>query len=192
MTIPTQVSFRHLAYSPFVAATVRNKVARLERYFPSIMSVRVLLEPSELRRHQGNLYHVRIDIVIPGRKLVVRRDPSEHHAHGDIYVSIRDAFEAARRQLEDYVRIHFRGKKRHHEAPLHAKVTLLFPNEQCGFLETKDGREIYFHQNSVLNEEFGELELGDEVRIFEEMGDKGPQASTVDRIGKEGRHSKVA
>ncbi len=192
MTIPIQVSFRHLTYSPFVALAVRKKVARLEKYFPAIMSVRVLLEPSELKRHQGNLYHVRIDVVVPGRKLVVRRDPSEHHAHEDIYVCIRDAFEAVRRQLEDYARIHFRGKQRHHEIPKHGKVTRLFPNEQCGFLETPEGREIYFHQNSVLNEEFGELKMGEEVRFVEERGDKGPQASTVDRIGKDGKHLKVA
>ena len=192
MQIPLQVSFRHLGYSPFIASAVRKKAKKLELFYPRITSIRVIIEPSERRHRQGNLYHIRIDITLPGHEIVVRRDPSKNHAHEDIYVAIRDAFNAARRQLQDQVRIHFRQKQRHHETPMHAKVIRIFPNEECGFLQSQDGREIYFHKNSVLNQEFDKLQLGEEVRFVEEQGDKGPQASSVDRIGKEGRHIKIA
>lgn len=191
MQAPVQVSFRHLGYSPFIASAVRKRAKRLEKFYPRITSMRVMIEPSQGRRKQGNLYHLRIDITVPGREIVVRRDPSERHAHEDIYVAIRDAFDAARRQLEDHVRIHYRKKQRHHEEPMHAKVLRIFPGEDYGFLQSEDGREIYFHKNSVLNQGFDQLQIGEEVRFVEEPGEKGPQATTVDRVGKEGRHRGV-
>jgi ribosomal subunit interface protein len=179
MEIPVQVSFRHLDYSPFIASAVRKKVEKLERFYPRITSVRVMVELSQRRRQQGNLYHVRVDITVPGKEIVVGRDPSKRQAHQDVYVAIRDAFDAARRRLEDHVRIRFRGKVRHHERPLHATVVKIFPGEDYGFLRAEDGREIYFHRNSVLNQEFDVLRVGDEVQFAESPGEKGPQASTV-------------
>lgn len=187
-----QVSFRNLGYSAAIASAVRERAAKLEKFYPRITSLRVIIEPSERRHHQGNLYHVRVDMTLPGHEIIVRRDPAEHHAHEDIYVAIRDAFDATRRQLEDYVRRRFRGRKRHHEEPMHGLVTRIFPNEDCGFLSSVDGREVYFHRNSVLAGEFDSLQVGDEVCFSETLGEKGPQASTVQAIGKHGRHAKIA
>lgn len=192
MQISPQISFRHMAYSPAIATVVREKVSKLERFYSRITSCRVIIEPSNRRRQQGNLYHIRVEVTVPGADLVASRDPSEHLAHEDIYVSIQDSFDAIRRQIEDYVRIHFRGKQRHRETPPHAWVAKLFPYEDYGFLETADGREIYFHRNSVLNKHFDDLKIGTEVRFAEEQGEKGPQASTVDLVGKEGKHRKIA
>jgi cold shock CspA family protein len=98
-------------------------------------------------------------------------------------VAVRDAFDVARRQLEDFVR-HQRGDVKSHETPPHARVSKLFPEGGYGFLETPDGREIYFHRNSVLHEGFNRLKINSEVRFSEEMGEKGPQASSVTLIGK--------
>ncbi len=55
-----------------------------------------------------------------------------------------------------------------------------------GFIETPDGREIYFHRNSVLNDGFPRLDVGTRVTFAEEMGEKGPQATTVHIAGKHG------
>jgi cold shock CspA family protein/ribosome-associated translation inhibitor RaiA len=181
MQIPIQVSFRHLGYSPSVDSAVQKRAQALSKFFPRITSLRVIIEPSQLRRQQGNLYHVRIDMTVPGREIVVRRDPGKHHAHEDIYVAIRDAFDAARRQLEDYVRANFRDRRRHGISSSRARIIRLFPNEGCGFLVTQDGREIYFHKNSVPNRGFEKLHSGDPVRFVEKIGIKGPQASTVKR-----------
>ena len=60
------------------------------------------------------------------------------------------------------------------------------PEEGYGFLKTGDGREIYFHRNSVLDDAFARLKPGARVAFSEEMGDKGPQASTVKLLGKQG------
>lgn len=70
-----------------------------------------------------------------------------------------------------------RGAVKSHAPELHGRVSKLFP--QYGFLETPDGREIYFHHNSVLDRNFDHLEVGSEVRFVEEDGEQGPQASTV-------------
>ncbi|HHT9123278.1 MAG TPA: cold-shock protein, partial [Candidatus Wunengus sp. YC63] len=94
------------------------------------------------------------------------------------YVSIRDAFHDARRKLEDFARRQ-RGDVKHHEEPTHARISALFPDKGYGFLTTPDGREVYFHEHSVLNRKFKQLEIGIEVRFAEEMGEKGPQASSV-------------
>jgi cold shock CspA family protein len=121
---------------------------------------------------------VRIDLIVPGDELVVDRQVDE-----DLYVAIRDAFHAARRKLEDYARRQ-RGAVKVHEASPHARVVKLFPDEGYGFLETPDGREVYFHRNSVKDSGFDRLEIGTEVRFAEESGEQGPQASAVIIVGK--------
>ncbi len=184
MQIPAQVSFRHLDYSPWIAKAVRKRSRSLEKYFHRLTSLRVLVEPSAQRHTRGNLYHVRIDITLPGKEIVVSRDPSLNHAHEDIYVTIRDAFRAARRQLEDHVRRNHRKKDTALTTigPDRGIVTRIFPNEGCGFITSNDGRDVYFHENSVTGASFGELAPGTRVRFVESMGEKGPQASTVQRL----------
>ncbi len=181
MQLPLQVTFRNMEPSEAVERAVREKAAKLERFYERIMGCRVVLEAVTRRHHQGNLYRVRIDLTVPGRELVVSREPGKDHAHEDVYVAIRDAFDAMRRQLEDYARKR-RGEVKHHEAPPHGRIAQLFPDH--GFIETPDGREIYFHRNSVLNGGFDHLQVGTEVAFTEEEGIKGPQASTVRPLGK--------
>jgi ribosomal subunit interface protein len=179
MQVPIQVTFRHLQPSSFIASAVKKRANRLEKFFPRITSMRIMIEPLQRRKTQGNLYHIRIDMAVPGKEIVVQRTPARNHAHEDVYVAIRDAFDSARRQLEDFTRRNFQLKIKTHEPAMVGKVVRLFPHEGCGFLKTSDGREIYFHQNSVINAAFDRIHLGDQVRFVESMGEKGPQASTV-------------
>jgi cold shock CspA family protein len=95
-----------------------------------------------------------------------------------VFVSIRDAFDAARRQLQDHLRVE-RGKVKVHEGPPHGKIVELVRDQDFGRIETPDGREVYFHRNSVLNADFDKLETGAAVWFSEESGDRGPQATTV-------------
>jgi len=177
MRLPLQISFRNMHHSEAVERAIVDRAERLQHFSDRIMGCRVVVETRH-RHHQGNLYHVRIDLTMPGHEIVVGREPALHHACEDVYVAVRDAFDAARRRLEDYARRHdHRGKV--HESPPHGHITRLDYGGGYGFLETPDGREIYFHRNSVLNAEFDRLEVGDPVRFHEEAGEKGPQASTV-------------
>ncbi|MBI4516537.1 MAG: HPF/RaiA family ribosome-associated protein [Deltaproteobacteria bacterium] len=183
MQLPLQITFREMEPSAAVAAKIRERAAKLDEYYERIMSCRVVVEAPHRHRHQGKLFHVRIDLTVPNGELVVKREPAAHHAHEDVYVAIRDAFNAAQRQLADYARRQRRDVKTHEAAPP-ARVAQLFPEAEYGFIVTFDGREIYFHKNSVLNHGFARLEVGTEVQFVEEQGEKGPQASTVRVVGK--------
>lgn len=183
MKLPLQITFRNMERSDAIEADVRDKAAKLDEFFQHIMSCRVVVEAHHKHHHKGNLYHVRIDITVPGHELVVSREPKDDHAHEDAYVAVRDAFDAAKRQLEDYSR-RLRGDVKSHEVSPHGTVSELVPMEDYGRIATPDGRSVYFHRNSVINADFDSLEEGDAVRFDEEPGDAGPQASTVRVIGK--------
>jgi cold shock CspA family protein/ribosome-associated translation inhibitor RaiA len=183
MQIPLQVTFRNVERSEVIEEDVRQHALKLEEFFDRITSCRVVIEEPHHHHHKGNLYHVRVLVSVPHRELLVDREPAEHHAHEDAHVTIRDAFDAMRRQVEDYVR-ELRGDVKDHPEPPHGKIVRIFPQEGYGFIETPDGREIYFHRNSLLEAAFEDLQPGTEVRFAEEEGDKGPQASTVQLVGK--------
>jgi len=117
--------------------------------------------------------------------IVVGRDRGANHAHEDAHVAVRDAFDAARRVLEDHAR-HSRGEAKLHAVPDHGRVARLLPDRDCGFIATPGGEEIYFHRNSVTGDAFDKLEIGSEVRFVTQHGEsaEGPQASTVVPLGK--------
>lgn len=185
MQIPLQITFRHMAPSPAVEAAIRKHTDHLEHFSKRIMGCHVVVEAPHQHQHQGKLYSVRIDLTVPGEEIPVTHSGPLNHAHEDVYVAIRDAFNTAGRLLQDHVR-RLQGSVKTHEAPLHGKVLRLFPYEGYGFIETADHQEIYFHKNSVTGDAFEKLEIGAEVRldIAESESIHGPQASTVTAIGK--------
>jgi cold shock CspA family protein len=169
--------------SPSLEALVHEKAATLDKFAADIMSCRVVVEPAGKHHQHGNLYEVRIDLTVPGEEIAVTREPGEHTANKDIHVALRDAFDAARRKLEDYVRRRRHAVKAHEIIP-RGRVSQLFHDEDHGFLQTPDGREIYFHRHGVLHNGFDRLQVGTEVTFVEEQGQEGPQASTVRLIGR--------
>lgn len=183
MQVPLQITFRHMTPSPAVEAQIRERAAELEKFFPAIIACRVSVESSARRHRQGKLYHLRIDLTVPNREIAVKRDPSANHAHEDILVAVRDAFDAARRQLQDYAHRQ-RVDIKTHPAPQHGEIASVFPD--YAFIRTSAGDEVYMHRNALVNGKFDELTVGENVRFFvhEGEGEKGPQASTVEKIGK--------
>jgi cold shock CspA family protein len=177
MKLMPQIVFRNMPPSDAVEANIRKHIAKLDEFYDGIMGCRTVVEVSH-RHHQGNLYHLHIDLTVPGGEVVVKRAPSKHQEYEDIYVAIRDAFAAAERELKDYAQRQRKEVKTHETQPS-GRICALFPDEGYGFIEAADGREVYFHQNSVLNADFHQLEIGQEVRFAEEEGKEGPQASTV-------------
>ena len=178
---PLQVTFREMDPSPAVEEFARRKAFRLTKFYAPIMKCQVVIEAPHQHRRKGKLYHVRIDLAVRGEEFVVGRSPSLNEAHKDVYVAVRDAFDAARRELEDHARC-VRGDVKAHVGPPKGVVKRIFPNDGYGFLEAEDGREIYFHKNAVL-EGFEKVKVGDTVRFAEENGEKGPKASTVSLAG---------
>jgi ribosomal subunit interface protein len=183
MQLPLQIVFRNIEWTESIAEKIRERAAKLDQYCDSIMSCRVAVDAPHKHHRHGNRYHVRIDVTVPGDELIASREPDEHHAYADAYVAIRDAFDTMSRLLEDYDRRRRREVKTH-EVPPHGRIVELHPEKGYGRIETLDGRLIYFHRNSVVDWDFGALQPGAEVRFVEEMGERGPQASTVHPLGK--------
>jgi ribosomal subunit interface protein len=183
MQKPLQISYRHMEPSAAVETKIRERVKKLEQFCGDIMACHVLVEAPHQHHHKGKLYSVNIDIRLPEGEVVVNRNPAETASHSDVYVAIRDAFDAARRRVEDYSRRR-RGQVKHHETPPHGRVEELYPQLDYGRITTKDGRSVYFHRNSVLNTDFDNLWIGAEVRFAEEMGEQGPKATSVSLVGK--------
>ena len=179
MRIPVQVTFRDMPVSDAIEAACRQEAEKLERYFDRITSCRIVVSEPHQRHRKGNLYSITVDLTVPGDEIVVNREPPEHHAREDIQVALREAFDQTRRQLQDYVRKLDPRRMKTRQGPETARVIKLFPNDGCGFIRTLDGRELYFHENSVLHRAFKRLDIGSEVGFTEEMGIRGPQAKTV-------------
>lgn len=114
MELPMQITFRDMPHSAAIEASIRTRAERLERFAKHIIACRVAVEEPHRHQHQGKQYRVRIDLTVPGSELVVSRAPDQHHEHEDVYVAIRDAFDAAVRQLEEYTRRQ-RGEVKTHE-----------------------------------------------------------------------------
>ncbi|CAL1239187.1 HPF/RaiA family ribosome-associated protein [Candidatus Methylocalor cossyra] len=183
MKLPLQVTFRNMDPSEALEQNIRERAEKLNHFYDRLMSCRVMVEAQHRHHRQGNLYHVRLDLTVPGGELAVSRDPAQDHAHEDVYVAVRDAFDAARRRLEDFARRQ-RQEVKTHAAPALGRVAQLYPAEDYGIIETPDGREIRFRRDSLGEREFDRLAIGDEVTFDEEAGAEGPEASTVTPKGQ--------
>jgi ribosome-associated translation inhibitor RaiA len=104
MQVPLKISFRNMRTSPTIAARIQQKAAKLERFCDRIIGCHVIVEAPHRRQRKGRLYNLRIDLTVPGRAIVVERAGAADHAHEHIQAAMRDAFDAAQRRLEDYVR----------------------------------------------------------------------------------------
>jgi ribosomal subunit interface protein len=178
MEIPVQITFRGIDRSPAIEEYVHQRATKLETFFERIVGCHVTLEAPHQHHQHGRHYRVLVDLTVPGAELVVGRTPDEGSLHEDVYAAIDDAFDDAGRVLQDHVRRQ-RGDIKTHEHQRRGRVSKLFPDEGYGFLVTPEGDEVYFHENSVLHHGFHRMEIATEVRFVEEVGERGPQASTV-------------
>ncbi|HHP7243160.1 MAG TPA: HPF/RaiA family ribosome-associated protein [Elainellaceae cyanobacterium] len=193
MNVPLEISYRHVDKTEALESLIREKVDKLEDVCDHISSCRIAIEKPHEHPSSGTPYRVRIDLrVPPGHELAVDKSPDQGTQYEPLETLIREAFDAARRQLIELNERQHSEVKHHEDQSMGAIVTTLFPEDNYGFIKTLDGREVYFHRNSVLNNDFDRLEIGTGVRMFVTEGEKGPQASTVQIVNKPGvRASKV-
>ena len=173
MQTPIQITFRGVAHSDALETQIRRQAEKLEEIHFRITSCRVTVEEFRKHHQQGRQFRVSIDLRVPGKEIVANRD---HHE--DVYVALRDAFDTAKRQLEDTAR-QMRGDVKAHPVPQRGKVARLLVEEGYGFIETADGREFYFSRDNVVHPTFDDLGSGTEVSFIEEMAADGPQAKRV-------------
>jgi cold shock CspA family protein/ribosome-associated translation inhibitor RaiA len=196
MQLTPTLTFRGIDRTPAIEAELLTRLHKLETYYNRIMGCRVLVELVQRHHEAGNRYHVRIDLTVPGEEIVVSHEAGLHATAQDVdarrlskveesdperkhvRVAIREAFDIARRQLQDYARRQ-RGTVKAAARQSRGRVSQLSPVDEYGYIEAEDGHELYFQKSSVLNEAFDRMAVGSAVSFVEEPGEKGPQASTV-------------
>ena len=185
METPVEIDFQGMKPVERLHQSITTHIADLEQRCGRITACRVVLKAPGGHHHIG-LYEVNIRLALPnGREVNVARTAQQDERYTDVDFAINDTFKRARRRLQDHVR-RMQGQVKAHEPQPIGTVIRLDPSGEFGFLETADGREVYFHQNSVLDGAFSRLSIGARVAFAEEAGDKGPQASTVRLLGKHG------
>ena len=196
MKLPISITFLGIPPDEGIDANIRKRAAKLDAYCRDIMSCRVVVDIPHRHHEEGNRFRLRIDLTVPGEEIAVNRESNLHGSkqdldelewvkqfdvegmRKDLRLVMREAFDVARRRLQDYARRHRRAVKTHEEPP-YGRIVKWIPEERFGAIEATDGREIYFHQNSVLGSGLKRLRVGAKVVFVEERGEKGPQASTV-------------
>lgn len=186
METPVQIDWHGGLTPAHVRDSVAAHIAGLEKRFGRITACRISVKPPTGHHRTGGPYEVAIHLALPNRREVtVDRHANADERFADPQFAVNDAFKRVRRRLQDQVR-RMQGKvKAHDPAPL-GEVVRIDRDGGFGFLCAPDGREIYFHGNSVLAGGFAKLEVGTRVAFAEEDGEKGPQASTVRIAGKHG------
>jgi ribosome-associated translation inhibitor RaiA len=99
MTATLQITFRSMDPSPAVEDCIREAAAKLETIEPRLTRCHATVETRHRRHHKGSLFHVGIDLTVPGAEIAISRDPEMDHGHEDVYVAVHHAFDAAKRRL---------------------------------------------------------------------------------------------
>jgi cold shock CspA family protein/ribosome-associated translation inhibitor RaiA len=181
MQTPVQIDFQGMKPVESMREKIEQHVSGLEERFGRITACRVVLRAPG-QHHRTGSYEVNVHLALPnGKQVDIDRTPQADERFTDIDFAINDAFKRARRRLQDEAR-QLQGQVKTHDHEPSGTVTKL--NDDFGFLEASDGHEVYFHRNSVLNDAFSRLKIGTRVTYAEELGAKGPQASTVKLQGK--------
>jgi len=180
MEVPLRIIFRDMARSDALEARIHSKVEKLETLHPHIVSCAVTVEERHRHQQHGRQFNLRIAARVPGHEVVANRD---HHE--DVYVAVRDAFDAAARSLEELSRQQ-RGDVKSHDLPQRGRIARLFADEGYGFIETWDGRELYFSRDNVVHPQFDQLAPGTPVQFLESLAAEGRQAKRVS-VGRHGR-----
>jgi cold shock CspA family protein/ribosome-associated translation inhibitor RaiA len=177
-----EITYHNMQPTDWLDQDIRERVGKLEKMCDRLVGVRVAVEAQHKQHKVGNVYDVHLELFVPGDDLVVSRKPhkaKERYAHPDVRTSVRDAFEAAERQLKDY-KEQLRGDVKVHESMFQGQVSQLYPDEDYGFILTNTGTQLYFHRNSLLGgAEFEKLSRGMAVHYIEDVGDTGPIATKV-------------
>jgi cold shock CspA family protein len=182
-TLP-EIEFQGMAGSPEIQGAIEEQIAALEQRWGRITACRIVLKGPGNHHRKGGLYEIHIRLALSdGREVNVERTPSADERYADLDFALNSAFKRARRQLQDKLR-RMQGQVKDHEHAPAATVARLDPSGEFGFLETDDGREVYFHRNSVLGGASSRLSVGSRVTFAEETGEKGVQATTVRLRGK--------
>lgn len=106
MTNEFQIVYHNIDQTEAINDAVQKRIAKLERYCDQIITGRVVLDSPHNNHHKGKVYSVGLEVHTPIKEVRVNQDQHDNHAHEDLYVAIRDAFNAAERQLKSVDKKH--------------------------------------------------------------------------------------
>jgi ribosomal subunit interface protein len=106
MTNEIQVVFHNIDQTDALTDAVQKRIAKLKRYCDQIITGRVVLDSPHNNHHKGKVYSVGLEIHTSVVEIRVNQEQHDNHAHEDLYVAIRDAFNAAERQLRSVDKKH--------------------------------------------------------------------------------------
>src|SRR6201984_3638033 len=186
LQVPLETTFHNIESAPGGEREIRARVAELERLYDRLVSCRVRID-QRAKDLAGTIPPVvHIELGIPVRtELVVSHEPDHllrKYQHPDLHKAINEAFRIAERQLLDLKEQRDgRTKIGDHDAENQSlgQVAEITPEQDFGFLLTKEGGLLYFHRNSLLSGDFDCLKGGEEVYYNEDVGDTGPIATKV-------------
>lgn len=185
MQTPAQVEFEGVLATPELQASIDQHIAELESRFGRLTAGRVVVRGPGDRHRTGGQYEVSIRLALPdGREVNIGRTPRQDERYADLAFAVDNAFKRARRRLQDQYRL-MQGQTKQHENQPIGTVIRIDPSGAFGFIKSADGHEVYFNCNSVLDGP-SNIAPGTRVSYVEEIGEKGPQASTVKILGKHG------
>jgi ribosomal subunit interface protein len=171
--LPVQITIRDIPSSLALETTIRKRAEKLHRFYGRISSCRIMVDLPQKHKHQGKLYNVKIDITVPGKEFVTTRKVDQ-----DVYVAIRDAFNAIARQLEEHSRKQH-GRVKTHIDVMHGHVVRLMPREGYGFIKGVDSNEYYFSLTNVSHPGLKPLLVGDAVQFIAETFSDGRHAQHI-------------
>lgn len=173
--LPIQLTIRDMTNSDALQAIIRKKAEKLKTFYDRITSCRIVIDIPQKHKHRGKLFNIRIDVTVPSKELVSTRKSSE-----DVYIAIREGFNAISRQLEEHS--HKRhGRVKSHNHVKHGFVTRIITEEGYGFIEDLLGDQYYFSITNASYPAFNKLMVGDAVEFVPELVSGGLQAHHVVR-----------
>ena len=179
MPVGSQVSFQNLERSEAVENDILEKIEHLQKFHPRLAGCRVVVDAPHRDKKKGRIYEVRLDLSVPGSDISVTREAGVNHAHEDIYVAIRDSFDAAKRLLEDRARKMDAHRTKRHPEARHGRLARIFREDGYAFIECEDGHDVYFDRDSMTKDVWSRLEVGNRLRFKQLDGDKGPYGVQV-------------
>lgn len=189
MEITPEIIFHDVERSAWIESYVAERLQQLERFARDITRCRVTLTREQSSQRTGNRYSALVEVRVPPQHdLAVRKQKEVADMATQMPALINLAFGAIERQLKKTVALRRHDERSHGDGGQpHGVIEKLFDGQGYGFIRTLgDDRQFYFHRNSVLNGDFDRLSIGAEVRFSPELGENGPQASSVQLVSKPG------
>ncbi|MFW5801204.1 MAG: cold shock domain-containing protein [Spirochaeta sp.] len=180
MIIPAEITYRGVEKTETLDSLVQEKIANLEKFSNRINSCRVSIELDQNSQHTNNIYRVRIDLTMNhGQEIPVIEKTKPDDEKLGVEAIVRRAFDVARRQVIKLKERQNHDVKTHPDQDVTGIVKSVFPDEEYGFIQAMDGEDIYFHKNSVANNDFDRISVGTGVSYSATEGVKGMQATVV-------------